>query len=100
MSPYDYYQELLKNPEYSRQMSFLPYFSSNQVTEATENDKSIGGIDLTADNFNLETQGKGMDMSFEVPLDSDFDGLVFTVISIKSVTSAELTKIFTQNTGF
>ena len=67
----------------------LPLTGSTDLTDTTGS-TPLGGIDVTANNFNLETKGEGLDKAItSSPLNPNFDSLQFVITFMKDVSAKE-----------
>ena len=100
MTPYDYYLASLENPDFSRQMSLLPYFSKESSVSVQgrgeglsspvpsgEKIQTPGGIDLDAGHLDLRVQGQGDGLhpggrGIQLFKDSDVEGFVPVIIHV------------------
>jgi len=54
---------------------------------------NLGGIDFNRGQFNIETQGQGMNLPANIPFSGNIEGLTFTIITIEDLSDFELSQL-------
>jgi len=68
-------------------------FSFSSLLQNSANQNNLGGIDFNADQFNIQTQGQGLNLPANIPFNANIEGITFTIIIIEDISDFELSRL-------